>query len=171
MGPVRRPNLPWYDAAGTVGALLVEKGGTVASKGGTIGYLNSAEGIATVTGSGSSWTVGTDGLVIGDRASGSLTVADSGTVITASEVTIGKAAGSTGTVAVTGAGSSLTVAGTGLFIAQDGTGSLTVANGGTVTSTADIIVGSPIPFDWHGDGRWHWLTARRRHEPCGPGQR
>ncbi len=131
-----------YDAAGTVGALLVEKGGTVASKGGTIGYLNSAEGIATVTGSGSSWTVGTDGLVIGDRASGSLTVADSGTVITASEVTIGKAAGSTGTVAVTGAGSSLTVAGTGLFIAQDGTGSLTVANGGTVTSTADIIVGS-----------------------------
>ncbi len=131
-----------FDAAGTVGTLLVEKGGTVASKGGTFGYLNGAEGAATVTGSGSTWTVGSDGLVIGDRASGSLTVADSGTVTIAAQVTIGNAAGSTGTVTVTGAGSSLTVAGTGLSIAQDGTGSLTVANGGTVTSAADISVGS-----------------------------
>jgi T5SS/PEP-CTERM-associated repeat protein/autotransporter-associated beta strand protein len=117
--------------AGTVGTLLVEKGGTVTSKGGYLGYRSGAEGVATVTGTGSSWNVGVDGLLVGAGAAGTLTVSAGATVTSAYSV-IGSNAGSTGEATVTGAGSSWQH--TDLYVGRDGTGTLTVADGASVVS-------------------------------------
>lgn len=115
------------------GEMTVSDGGRVtANSNGFIGARDGGSGQVTVTGSRSTWDIGSQ-LVIGFGAStGELLVENGGTVINTSG-RIGLSANSVGTVTVTGSGSTLTDNGPILRVGYDGTGTLTVANGGQVT--------------------------------------
>jgi T5SS/PEP-CTERM-associated repeat protein len=92
------------------GTLTIQNGGTVNSAGGgSVGLAVGSTGTVTVTGPGSGWFIGPGGgLNIGSFGTGTLVIANGGTVFnfTASAANIGNGPGSQGTVTVTGAGSS-----------------------------------------------------------------
>ncbi|MBR0956975.1 autotransporter domain-containing protein [Bradyrhizobium japonicum] len=133
----------WTDAGNLfvgqtgIGTLMVSNGGTVSNgANGYIGANSGATGTVTVTGTGSSWTnAGT--VAVGESGTGTLTIANGGTVSNSTAV-IGTNAGATGTVTVTGAGSSWSNAGD-LTVGQDGTGTLTIASGGVVSNAVGAI--------------------------------
>jgi len=119
------------------GTLTIKNGGAVSSVAdGYIGYSAASTGTVTVTGAGASWT-NPGNLYVGLDGTGTLTIADSGTVSNTTG-TIGANGGATGTVTVTGAGSSWTNSGS-LSVGQDGTGTLTIAGGGAVSNTIGAI--------------------------------
>ena len=95
----------------------------------------------TVTGPGSTWINGpAGGLNIGSFGTGTLTIANGGTVINTTPViaNIGNAVGSQGTVTVTGAGSIWSNS-SGVNVGNFGTGTLTIADGGIVTAPTVVI--------------------------------
>ena len=117
------------------GTLVVENGGKVNSEFASIGDSGPGKGIATVRGTGSTWTnVGAGiSLYVGYEADGTLAVADGGTMISGGNAVIGNAASSVGKALVTGAGSTWTMAAIDqLEIGTSGTGSLTISDGGKV---------------------------------------
>ena len=86
--------------------------------------------------------VGTPGataisVIVGNTATGMLTIQNGGTVSSGGGGDIGAFSGSTGAVTVTGAGSSWTTNSTGLGVGLGGTGTLTIQNGGTVSSNGN----------------------------------
>jgi outer membrane autotransporter protein len=123
------------------GTLTIENGGTVNSgSGGSIGLLAGSTGTVTVTGPGSSWINGpSGGLNIGSFGTGTLTIANGGTVIniTPNVANIGNGPGSQGTVTVTGAGSIWSNS-SGVNVGRLGAGTLTIADGGIVTGPITI---------------------------------
>ena len=129
-------------AAAAAGTLTIENGGMVISMGGgSIGLSPGSVGTVTVTGPRSTWDDGPDGgLNVGSFGSGSLTIANGGTVInnSAFAANIGEFAGSLGTVTVTGAGSTWSSS-SGLNIGNSGTGTLTIADSGVVTAGPVVI--------------------------------
>ena len=134
------PEASW-SAAGAR-APLQSKTATVNSGGGSVGLAAGSTGTVAVTGPGSSWINGVSGgLNIGGFGTGTLTIANGGTVnnITLVAANIGNNAGSQGTVTVTGAGSTWRN-GSGVNIGNSGTGTLTIANGGLVTVNGPIVI-------------------------------
>jgi T5SS/PEP-CTERM-associated repeat protein len=138
----------WSNAGSVVvggqgtGTLTIQDGGTVNSGGGSVGLAAGSTGTVTVTGPGSSWINGVSGgLNIGGFGTGTLTIANGGTVndITLVAANIGNGAGSQGTVTVTGAGSTWSN-GSGVNIGNFGTGTLTIANGGLVTVNGPVVI-------------------------------
>jgi outer membrane autotransporter protein len=116
-----------------LGSLTVQNGGTVTNTEGNIGYSSGSTGIATVSGSGATWTNSGD-LYIGRNGTGSLNIASGGTV---SNV-VGRVGGcdgcstsAVGTVTVSGAGTTWTNS-AGLAIGDSGTGQVTIAASGKV---------------------------------------
>ncbi|MGO4677596.1 autotransporter outer membrane beta-barrel domain-containing protein [Bosea sp. 2YAB26] len=129
------------------GTLIIQDGGTAqdgtaaSSAGGSIGQSAGSTGTVTVTGRGSSWINGPQGgLNIGSFGTGTLTIANGGTVldITPLVTNIGNGAGSRGTVTVTGAGSFWSDI-AGIRIGNLGTGALTIADGGVVAAPSVVI--------------------------------
>ena len=130
----------WSNAGSVVvggqgnGTLTIQDGGTVSSGGGSVGLSVGSNGTVMVSGPGSSWTNGlSGGLNIGSFGTGTLTIANGGTVINITGFTanIGNGAGSQGTVSVTGAGSTWSNS-SAVNIGNSGTGTLTVADSGIV---------------------------------------
>jgi outer membrane autotransporter protein len=120
------------------GTLTIQDGGTVNSGSGSVGQSGGSTGTVTVTGPGSSWITGTSGgLNIGSFGTGTLMIANGGTVINfnpALPTNIGNGAGSQGTVTVTGAGSTwINNAGVNIGNFSSSRGTLTIADGGVVT--------------------------------------
>lgn len=113
------------------GALTVENGGKVTAAGeSTIAHLAGSVGSATVTGSGSSLSVGAP-LLVGREGDGTLNVADGGRV----ESTTGYVAytyGSTSDVTVENGGT--WALSDDVYIGFGGDGALTVQSGGSVSS-------------------------------------
>jgi len=155
------------------GTLLIENGGTVSSVFGLIGWqASSTDSSATVTGSGSSWTL-SDSLYVGNLGKGVMTVSDGGQVSSLNGY-IGAvaAAGQTSSMTVTGNASTWTVSGD--IVAgydNNASGSLTIANGASVTAggqgmlghsagstgtatldNASWSVGGDFNVGWHGTG-------------------
>ena len=134
-------NSNWSNAGGVViggegtGTLMIKDHGTVNSgAGASVGLTVGSIGAVTVTGPGSTWINGpSGGLNIGAFGTGTLTIANGGTVIndTPNTANIGEFAGSRGTVTVTGAGSTWSNS-LGVNIGRLGTGTLTIADGGIV---------------------------------------
>jgi outer membrane autotransporter protein len=134
-------NSNWSNAGGVViggegtGTLMIKDHGTVNSgAGASVGLTVGSIGAVTVTGPGSTWINGpSGGLNIGAFGTGTLTIANGGTVIndTPNTSNIGEFAGSRGTVTVTGAGSTWGNS-LGVNIGRLGTGTLTIADGGIV---------------------------------------
>jgi fibronectin-binding autotransporter adhesin len=115
------------------GSLTVKNGRSVNSNRGYIGYAAGSNGLATVSGSGSSWNAASD-IHVGYNGSGTLSILAGGTVSTAGVipgVLIGSQAGSSGTVNVSGPGSMLNC---GYVVAGSyGSGTLKIAGGGVVS--------------------------------------
>ncbi len=130
----------WIGEHGT-GTFTVQNGGSVttssAAGGKTIiGVFADANGFATVTGPGSTWTQ-TDGLTVGNSGPGTLTVSNGGSLATTG-LSIGDGVGASGSVTVTGAGSTLNGGGS-INVGSTGNASMAIQNGGAVASGAALI--------------------------------
>ncbi|CAI9416378.1 hypothetical protein ANOBCDAF_03706 [Pleomorphomonas sp. T1.2MG-36] len=121
------------------GTLTVSDGGKVTS--GLESYVGSASGshgTATITGTGSSWTMD-NALIVGHDtgAIGTMTISDGATVTDVQGI-VGDLTGSNGSMTVTGAGSTWTTLVTSAQFSGDinagrwGTGTITVSDGGKV---------------------------------------
>ena len=117
---------------GGTGSLNIRNGGTVTSGEVRIGVLNNADGSALVEDAGSLWDVSAAVLFIGDTATGSLQIRNSGEV-SAGLGLIGTQAGSQGSALVTGNGSLWTPE-FGLLVGDYGQGDLLVTDGGRIHS-------------------------------------
>jgi T5SS/PEP-CTERM-associated repeat protein/autotransporter-associated beta strand protein len=106
---------------------------------GYLGAYAGSDGVATVSGSGSSWT-NTNNFIVGYSGTGTLTVSSVGAVSDVSGY-IGYGTGSTGTATVSGSGSSWSTAGS-LTVGYLGSGTLIVENGGLVGVTGATTIGS-----------------------------
>ena len=123
------------------GGATAEDGTTVGSAGTSIGQSAGSTGTVIVSGPGSSWINGPQGgLNIGSSGTGTLIIANGGSVIdiTPSLTNIGNGASGQGTVTVTGAGSLWSDI-TGIRIGNSGTGTLTIAEGGIV-ATSNVVI-------------------------------
>lgn len=120
------------------GSLSITEGAKVTSSSGCLGYRSTASrGSATVSGTGSKWTI-TGKIVIGNAGEGSLAI-ESGGMLSDAGGSIGYLTGSTGDAIVTGSGSRWTHSSD--FTIGDGwgTGSLLVDSGGSVSYTRATI--------------------------------
>ncbi|WP_185057445.1 autotransporter domain-containing protein [Pseudomonas chlororaphis] len=132
------------------GELIVDGGSKVSSAlPGFIGAEAGSEGIATVSGPGSSWSMtasGNDGrFEIGGSGTGTLNILNGGSVVSSNGL-IGVSEGSKGAVKVSGEGSSWTnrdpqdVSKLGsLFIGSSGTGTLLIEDGGQVSNDGGFV--------------------------------
>ncbi len=120
------------------GTLNVTNGGDLVSNTATIGYLSTALGDASVSGTGSMWSVGN--ITIGRSGRGLLTISNGGS-LQSGQGTIGSQATGSGEVLVSGAGA-LWNAGT-IMVGSLGSGMLTVADGGSVVSSGAVSVIDP----------------------------
>jgi outer membrane autotransporter protein len=126
------------------GTLSIENGGSVSVNGiAAVGRGSSGIGTATVTGTGSTWTIN-DFFLVGNLtgSQGSLTVKDGGTIISNGQVRIGEAAGTQGTALVTGADSKWVAAPDQFHVGFWGRGSLTIADGGKVSGARLPTIGT-----------------------------
>lgn len=132
------------------GELIVDGGSKVSSAlPGFIGAEAGSEGIATVSGPGSSWSMtasGNDGrLEIGGSGTGTLNILNGGSVVSSNGL-IGVSEGSKGAVKVSGEGSSWTNRDPqdasklgSLFIGSSGTGTLLIEDGGQVSNDRAFV--------------------------------
>jgi autotransporter-associated beta strand protein/T5SS/PEP-CTERM-associated repeat protein len=124
--------------------LAISNGGTLNSQRVAVidGFFDTAS--VTVTGPGSTWNVGTDGLLVGDVGTGLLSISSGGRVnVSAAGVGIGDQGPGTSAVTVTGSGSALTTAGL-LTLGETGVaiGTLTAADGGVVSAAGGMTIGA-----------------------------
>ncbi len=120
-----------------MGALMVTDGGSVSDQGATIGQATNSHGSATITGSGSSWNHNNRTFVVGGDGTGTLTIANHGTVSDGFGF-VADFENSTGTATITGAGSTWTN-GSFFAVAQFGHGTMTIEDGGGVSSAISFI--------------------------------
>lgn len=129
--------------AGSSANMTITDGGTVTSPNyGYVAYGANSASAVSVTGAGSTWNSGAVNLGVGTDSTGSLSIADQGTVNTGF-VTVGTGAGSTGAVSVSGPGSALNIHGdlwVGMYQAN---GTLNIEDGGAMSSTrASVAMGA-----------------------------
>lgn len=132
------------------GSLFIDNGGTVSNTYSNVGrcdsYIgryDSSTGSATVTGNGSTWAIGDDShsanLYVGHFGSGTLTVANGGSVRSTFNSFVGYYPHSTGSATVSGNGSTWTTASS-LYVGYAGSGTVT-QTGGTNTVLGKFYVG------------------------------
>ncbi|HMO16373.1 MAG TPA: hypothetical protein PKA83_19805, partial [Pirellulaceae bacterium] len=121
--------------------LNVLNGGQVISSGGRLGLFTGSQGTVTVSGNGSHWDVGNDGLLIGQSGQGTLSILNGGTV-TNKNVSVGVNSVGSGVVKVSGPDATWNVNGL-ASIGNSGNGTLIVENGAKMFKSidADLRVG------------------------------
>ncbi len=144
----------------------ISNGGAVTSPVGAIGSQSGSVGTVTVTGTGSSWTIGNGtiyggGLTVGDAGNGTLTVA-SGATVSATDLTVANGTGTQGAVTVTGSGSTLSSPGQTIF-GYYGEATVTITDGGKITggNTTSVTMAARTSGRQHGEGHEH--RDRHRH--------
>ena len=147
------------------GTLTIRDGVAVTSGAGCLGYKNGSAGIATVSGTGSTWTIGGD-FRVGLSGTGTLNINNGGKVNTSgdSTVVLGYDAGSAGTVHVDGPGSTWNFTGD-LGVGLYGTGALNITNGGQVNSGGvhlGVYAGSSGTMNVDGPGSIWTTTGQLR---------
>ncbi len=125
-----------YIMIGTLGSSTgffeIKNGGQVINAvRGILGYDESANGTATVTGIGSQWI--NNDLRVGEDATGELTISSGGYVYALDHIHIGQHENGDGTVTVTGSGSSLSTPGR-IMVGNAGVGVLNINNSATATA-------------------------------------
>ena len=116
------------------GTLNIQDGGSVSNTVGYIGYNTGSTGVATVDGSGSTWT-NSNIFCVGYYGQGTLNITNGGAVSNNSSGYIGY--WSTGVVTVDGIGSTWNNSGdySYLYVGYEGQGTLNITNGGAVSNT------------------------------------
>jgi T5SS/PEP-CTERM-associated repeat protein len=118
------------------GSLTINADSDLRSMWAYIGNNAGVTGVATVTGTGSTWN---SYLTIGESGTGTLNITGGGAVGSNSSFgTIGNQSGSVGVVTVDGTGSSWT--NSNLHVAGSGTGTLNITNGGAVSVTGSTFI-------------------------------
>lgn len=118
------------------GTLKIINGGTVTSGQGRIGTEALSTGVATVDGTGSTWT-NSNVLYVGQGGDGTLAISNGGAASNGRGA-IGETAGGTGAATVDGADSRWTNSGD-LAVGFAGDGTLTIGNGGAVSNLSGQI--------------------------------
>jgi T5SS/PEP-CTERM-associated repeat protein len=121
------------------GSLAILDGIAVKSSEGYLGYSSGSTGVATVSGSGSTWDVINGHFGIGRGGSGTLSITNGGGA--SGPIYIGSDAGSKGTVTVDGAGSTFSCSS--LLVGIEGSGIVSITHGGRVDSYGGVIASSP----------------------------
>lgn len=140
----------------SVGAMTVEAGGTVTTTigagftndGADIGFYAGSNGSVEITGTGASWTIGTD-LVVGANGRGTLTDLSGGSVTVGGSFIVGEHSGGHGSATIDGTGSTLDYGGL-LVIGSNAAGSLDIGAGAMVAATGTGGVGIGIGPGGHG---------------------
>ena len=117
------------------GTLVIS--GTLSNVSAIIGQGTDSIGMATVTGSGATWT-STSSLTVGSSGAGMLNVQNGGVAL-AGQVLAGDAAGSYGAIVVSGSGSYLESNGAEMVVGNNGSGSLNVTAGATAADYGATI--------------------------------
>ena len=120
------------------GKLKITKGGIANTSDCILGFRSGSSGIATVDGTGSTWTNG-GSLSVGCGGTGTLDITTGGTVIAGNHY-IGEIVNSSGSTTVDGAGSKLR--NNNLWVGDRGSGTLHIANGGSVSTSTDSYLGT-----------------------------
>ena len=134
--------IPLHAGFGNASVINIQFGGTILSRGATLGASSAAGSSSTVTafGADSTWSNRGD-FVVGDYGNGTLRIAMGGQVANTGDGFIARQAGSTGAVSISGAVSTWTGTGwliTGAASSWTGTGGLTVGEWGAgVLTLAD----------------------------------
>jgi T5SS/PEP-CTERM-associated repeat protein len=112
------------------GSLTIQDGINVTSTYGYVGFGNGSTGVATVTGTGSTWQNSVF-LMVGYFGAGTLNIVNGG-AITGIGCNIGTFSGSSGAATVDGVGSTWTNGDQTLAVGYYGNGTLKITNGGSV---------------------------------------
>ncbi|NQU23834.1 MAG: PEP-CTERM sorting domain-containing protein [Candidatus Nealsonbacteria bacterium] len=121
------------------GEVEVNGGSDLDSRAGYIGYEDTATGVVSVDGTGSTWT-NRFGLFVGTGGSGTLNISGGATVNNSNGL-IGSGSGSTGVVSVDGVGSTWTN-GSDLYVGSKGDGTLNISGGAEVSAPGSTDVAS-----------------------------
>ena len=116
-------------------SLTVREGFSLNSNFGYLGYVPGATGIATISGTGSTWNSGVSN--VGYYGAGEIGITDGGTMI-AGVCYLGRYSGSTGTALVSGSNS--TWDSSYLYVGYGGAGVLNIVDHGTVDADASTYV-------------------------------
>jgi autotransporter family porin len=138
----------WNDSGTTIvgygsggdATLNILGGATVTSSQGVVGFSGGAVGRATVSGSGSVWTLTTGSLQIGSGGSGTVDILAGGKIDALANVTVANSTTSTGDITFDGNGSELAEGGN--LLINSGLGSVTIDNGGKVAVAGSTTVGT-----------------------------
>ncbi|HEY8993381.1 MAG TPA: autotransporter-associated beta strand repeat-containing protein [Lacunisphaera sp.] len=132
--------------AGSASTLAISGGGDATTYHGFIGY-GASGGIATVAGSGSSWTVG-DELIVGafSGGQGNMTVSGGGTV-SANRVSISYIGPATSNLTATGAGSSIT-SNSYVYVGSAGGNARFYLNSGATATSSTGVIGLDGGYGW-----------------------
>ncbi len=116
------------------GSLTVEEGATLANNmgWGLVGVMPGASGEVLVSDPGSTWTIASGHLVVGDAAYGHLTIRNGGQVFVNGDVHAGRSEQGYGTIVVSGAGSVLDASGHEVILGDLEFGQMYVAEGAQV---------------------------------------
>lgn len=122
-----------------LGAMVISDSYDLLSSGSYIGYEAGSTGIVTVSGAGSTWTLGhTENLYVGRAGNGTLNITNGGAVHSDLSSLVGNHNSSVSAVKVDGAGSTWT-AGNSLVIGPFGNGTLDITGGGAANCTHGYI--------------------------------
>lgn len=135
------------DSNNGLGSISVQDGGTLELGAGVnlrLGSSDGGEGTLTFDGTSGSPTLTSDptsSIIVGDQASGELTVQNGAAITHGGTIDVGNAQGSDGTVSITGENSSLTCTG-GLTMGDGGTGTANIVTNASLTASGNLILGS-----------------------------
>ena len=138
-----------------VGTVNITGGTITCSSSVNIGSSSTATGMVTVSGSNSTWNVGSK-TYVGYSGTAALDILAGGMFSSGGDCDVGRLNGSTGEITVNGAGSEF-VGNTAVFIgnAAGAVGEVTVSDGGSFANNTVIYLGNS------GDGRVNILTGGR----------
>ena len=132
----------WHGSTIALGPGTLEvKSGTLVSAALTIAGSTDVSGVASESGSGSSWT-NAGSIIVGSRGDGTLSLESSASLGVGGDLIGGEQAASTGTITLDGANTTLTVTGT-TEIGKAGTATFKVANSAQATMAVLIIAAQP----------------------------
>ncbi|MBN1910690.1 MAG: PEP-CTERM sorting domain-containing protein [Pirellulales bacterium] len=128
------PETTWGLGVGRTshGSLTIRNGANVYSKYGRLGSEAGSNGVATITGAGSTWST-KQYLYVGRQGNGTLAILDGATVANEGLAYVGYAEDVAGKIVVSGPSSSWTNQGS-IYLGHSGTGTIDIRDGGTVTS-------------------------------------
>ena len=122
-----------YVGYSTFGALSVDGGSTLTNSFGYVAYNSGSSGLATVSGTGSTWANNNAELYVGNLGSGELRIEAGGQASNRTGY-LGRYSTSTGTATVTGAGWKW-INSNSLFVGNYGSGTLRIEGGGQVSNS------------------------------------